>query len=99
MSKKLEDDLERARAIADFLREGGKVTTLESPMPVSVDEVISYLATCGVEVKCAVGEKNPYLFNRKRYSADGLARIANGFRVNAGLRVFAITQPPGPRRR
>jgi hypothetical protein len=51
-SKKLEDDPERARAIADFLRAGGKVKTLESPLAVSVEEVSSYLATCGVEVKC-----------------------------------------------
>ena len=99
MSKKLRDNPEAARAIAEFLKAGGRVKTVEGPIAVSVEEVISYLATCGVEVKCAVGEKNPYLFNRKRYSAEGLARIANGFRAKAGLRVFAVTLPSGRRRR
>jgi hypothetical protein len=99
VSKKMRDNPEGARAIAEFLKAGGKVKTFESPITVSVEEVIAYLATCGVEVKRAVGEKNPYLFNRKRYGAEGLARIANEFRVKAGLRVFAVTLSPGSRRR
>ena len=62
MPKKLRDNPEAARAIAEFFKAGGRVETLESPITVSVEEVISYLATCGVEVKCAVGEKNPLPF-------------------------------------
>ena len=99
VSKKMRDDPEGTRAFAEFFKAGGKVKTFEGPITVSVEEVLAYLATCGIEVKRAVGEKNPYLFNRKRYSAEGLTRMASGFRVKAGLRVFAITLPPGSRRR
>jgi len=76
---------EDASAIASFLDQGGEVRKVQAAIPATEQEVLVYLASCGLTVKCFPGDSKPYACNGKRYSMDGLLRLANEHRRSQQL--------------
>lgn len=69
-----------ANAIAHFMEQGGQVLKGKAAISATEQEVLVYLASCGVTVKYFPGDLKPYAYNRRRYSIDGLLRLANEHR-------------------
>ena len=68
---------EDADAIARFIQQGGQVQKVTAAMPASEGEILAYLAECGLTVKFFPGDRKPYSCLGRRYSIDGLVRLAN----------------------
>ena len=71
---------EDADAIARFVQRGGQILKVTAAVPASEQEVLTYLAGCGLTVKYFAGDAKPYACERRRYSVDGLVRLANTYR-------------------
>ena len=77
--------LDDADAIADFLNRGGEILKFQGAIPVTEQELLVYLASCGLMVKCFPGDLKPYGCQRTRYTALGLLRLANTYRRDQNL--------------
>lgn len=77
-------------AIAEFLREGGRVVKVEPDVPATAQEVLDYLASCGVTAKYFPGDPKPYLCQKRRLSLRALFELANTFRCAQQLRRFTV---------
>ena len=83
-------------AIADYLRGGGHVLRVRETIPATDQEIIEYLASCGIHAKYCEGDQRPYLCDRKRRSAGALVRLANRSRQAQHLAPFALRIDPAP---
>ena len=85
-----------ARAIAEFLNEGGTIAKLKEPVAATEQEVIDFLATCGVTARCKPGDMKAYWCNNRRCTMTALVRLANGYRRAQQLAPFAMRLTPSP---
>ena len=83
-----------ADAIAQFVALGGKIRKLEDPVAVTDQQVLAYLAKCGLKVKCVPGEAKPYACIARRFSMDGLVRLANTYRAGENLPPMMLKLSP-----
>ena len=67
-------------AIAKFLQRGGQIRKVAATIPATEQDVVGYLAERGLTVKYLPGDSKPYACNCRRYSPDGLLRLANTHR-------------------
>ena len=75
-----------ADAIAQFEQRGGKVRKVAAAVPASEQEVLAYLVEgCGLTLKYFPGDLKPYACRSRRYSIDGLVRLANTYRIGQQL--------------
>jgi hypothetical protein len=88
-----------ARAIAEFLNGGGRIARVMDSVPATEQEVIQYLATCGVEVKSLRGNLKGYWCNGRACTVSALVRLANEYRRAQKLAPFAIRLNPAPRKK
>ena len=80
-----------ADAIAEYLREGGRVRRVDATVSVTEDELIAYLFSVGVATRYIEGDLKAYLCDgKKRCSLNGLERLANRFRMSNGLPPLAV---------
>ena len=79
-----------AQAIARFLGNGGRVTKVDSPVTATEQEVIDFLAMCGVTARYMPGDMRAYWCNNRRYSMTEMVRLANVYRCKRQLAPFAI---------
>lgn len=77
-------------AIAEFLKDGGRIVKVEPDVPASVAECLAYLESCGVSAKYFPGDPKPYLCHKRRLSVNALFALANGYRRAQHLQPFAI---------
>jgi hypothetical protein len=83
-------------AVADYLRGGGHVLRVRETIPATDQEIIEYLAACGIHAKYSEGDWRPYLCHGKRRSAGALVRLANRYRHEQHLAPFALRIDPTP---
>ena len=84
---------EDASAIADFLEQGGEVRKMGDVIPATRQEVVTYLASCGVQLRYIPEDDRPYVDTKKRrYSVTRLVRLANGHRRSQGLPPLALSR-------
>lgn len=76
-------------AIADFMRSGGKVVKVQEAIPVTVPELLEYLASCGIRTKYSPGS-GTFLRGKRRCSLRKLVEVANTYRSAQQLPPFAI---------
>lgn len=88
-----------ANAIADFLNGGGQIAKVKTPVTATEQEVIDFLASCGVTARYLPGDMKAYWCNNRRCSMTALVRLANGHRYAQELAPFAIRLIPSPRKR
>jgi hypothetical protein len=88
-----------ARAIAEFLNGGGQIAKVKDPVTATEQEVIDFLATCGVTAKYLPGDMKAYWCNNRRCSMTALVRLANTYRYAQQLAPFAIRLIPSPRKK
>jgi len=81
-----------ANAIADYLKEGGRIIKVEETVPVRAQEILDYLAALGLTAKYHPGDSKPYAHNHRRYSIDGLVRLANEHRQAEKHPPFALRE-------
>ena len=67
-------------AIANFIAQGGLVQKARAAIPATEQDVLVYLASCGLSVKYIPGTLHPYACRRRRYNANGLLKLANEYR-------------------
>ena len=72
-------------AIARFIQRGGQIRKVAATIPATEQDVLAYLAGRGLTVKYFPGESKPYACNCRRYSLDGLLRLANTHRSEKQL--------------
>jgi len=72
-------------AIARFIQRGGEVRKVAATIPATEQDLVAYLAGCGLPVKYFPGDSRPYTCNCRRYSLDGLLRLANTHRSEKQL--------------
>jgi len=77
------------RAVAEFLKSGGRISQLKESIQVNEAEVIDYLAGCGITAKYSVGDSRAYLCQGKRVSVSKLFDIANEHRRSQQLAPFS----------
>lgn len=77
-------------AIANFLERGGRVQKVEAAIAVKEPEVITYLASCGLKVKYFPSDMKGYSCNGRRYTLQGLMRLANTHRRTQKLPPFML---------
>ena len=82
-------------AIAEFLRNGGRIMKVEPDVPATAAECLAYLSSCGVSAKYFPGDPKPYLCHKRRLSIHGLFDLANGYRRAQHLLPFAIQHSAG----
>jgi len=78
------------RAVADFLRDGGRILKLDPDIPATPQEVLDFLEGCGVSAKYFPGDPKPYLCQRRRLSLRALVELANKHRRARCLQPFTI---------
>ena len=88
-----------AKAIAEFLKSGGQIARVKDPVTATEQEVIDFLATCGVTAKYLPGDMKAYWCNNRRVSMTALVRLANTYRYSQELAPFAIRLIPSPRKK
>ncbi len=88
-----------AKAIAEFLNGGGQIARVKDPVTATEQEVIDFLASCGVSAKYLPGDMKAYWCNNRRVSMTALVRLANTHRYAQQLAPFAIRLIPSPRRK
>ena len=86
------------KALSEYLRRGGKVSKLEAAIVTTLEDVVKYLASCGVTVRYVTGGARPYVAQGKRCNASGLVELANISRHAQRLAPFALRVGSGPRR-
>ena len=72
-------------AIANFLAQGGQVLKASAAIPATEQDVLVYLASCGLRVRYVPGTSNPYSCMQRRYNANGLLKLANEYRRSQKL--------------
>ena len=72
-------------AIANFIAQGGQVLKASPAIPATEQDVLVYLASCGLRVKYVAGTSTPYACMKRRYSANGLLKLANEYRRSQKL--------------
>ena len=77
-------------AVADFLKAGGRVRHVKESVRVTENELLDYLASCGIEAKYCPGDLRAYICEGKRVSANRLVAIANERRRSLQLPPFAL---------
>lgn len=82
-------------AIAEFLKDGGRIVKVEPDVPATVAECLAYLESCGVNVKYFPSDPKPYLCHKRRLSIQGIFELANGYRRAQRLQPFAIKHGAG----
>ena len=76
-------------AIADFLRNGGKVVKVQETISITGPEVVDYLLTCGFRVKSSPGNPATYLYDGKQVGLSKLIAMANDHRRSHDLPPWA----------
>jgi len=79
-----------ADAIARFIRGGGKVLKINPPVPVTEQQVLSYIGEYMGKIRYFPGDLKPYACCSRRYSVDGLVRLANSYRAVRKLPPFML---------
>ena len=77
------------RAIAEFLKSGGRISRVKESIRVSEPELLDYLASCGVTAKHQAGDSRTYVCQGKRVSMSKLIAIANEHRRAVELPPFS----------
>jgi len=80
-----------ARAIAEFLEQGGKIKKIQQPIAATEQEILDYLASCGVSVKYFPDVLLPYQCLGRRHNLASIVRMANDCRRSQKLSPFALT--------
>ena len=75
-------------AIAEFLRDGGRIVKVDPELPVTAQEVLAFLESCGVTAKYFPGDPKPYLCHKRRLSLSALFELANAYRRAHNLQPF-----------
>ena len=88
-----------ARAIAEFLNAGGRIEKIKNPVTASEQEVIDFLAGCGIAARYLPGDMKAYWCNNRRCSMTALVRLANTYRYAQQLAPYAIRLTPSARRK
>jgi hypothetical protein len=88
-----------AKAIAEFLNGGGRIARVKDPVTASEQEVIDFLASCGITARYLPGDMKAYWCNNRRVSMTALVRLANTHRYAQQLAPFAIRLLPSPRKK
>ena len=88
-----------AKAIAEFLNSGGQVARVKDPVTATEQDVIDFLATCGVTARYLPGDMKAYWCNNRRVSMTALVRLANTHRYAQQLAPFAIRLMASPRKK
>ena len=83
-----------SRAVAEFLRNGGQIQKIRETVPVTEQEIIAFLETCGISAKYAQGDVKAFLCNNRRISEKALVELANTKRLARQLPPFAIRLEP-----
>jgi len=76
-------------AIADFMRNGGKVVKVQEAIPVTVPELLEYLASCGIRAKYSPSS-GTFVRGQRQYSLRKLVEVANTYRSAQQLPPLAI---------
>ena len=79
-----------ANAISSFLAGGGKIVKVQETILVTMQDVLAYLRSCGIDATDSKGEREVYLCNRKRISSSQVVIIANRQRRIQQLPPFAV---------
>ena len=79
-----------ANAIRDFLRNGGQIRRLQEAVIVAEQEVVNFLASCGVTATSYRSGRNSYRVAEQRLTRDDLVNLANKERLARQLPPFAI---------
>jgi hypothetical protein len=90
---------ESADAIAEFLRRGGQIRKVKETIAVTEEEVVAFLASCGLRVTYVPDDMKTYACGKSRLSASGLVALANKERLSRQLPPFAIRPAPRTTRR
>ena len=77
------------RAIAEFLKAGGRISHVKGSVRVNERELLEYLASCGVRATYKAGDSRAYLCEGKRVSMNKLVSIANEHRQSRELPPFS----------
>lgn len=77
-------------AVAEFLRDGGRILKVEPDVPATPQEILEFLADCGVHAKYFPGDPKPYLCHRRRLSLHALVELANRHRRVRHLQPFSV---------
>jgi hypothetical protein len=88
-----------AKAIAEFLNGGGQIAKVKDPVTATEQEVIDFLAGCGVAARYLPGDVKAYWCNNRRCSMTALVRLANTHRYAQQLAPFALRLLPSPRKK
>ena len=88
-----------AKAIAEYLNGGGQIARVKDPVTATEQEVIDFLASCGISARYLPGDMKAYWCNNRRCSMTALVRLANTYRYAQQLAPFAIRLMPSPRRK
>jgi len=81
---------EHAAAVVDFLSRGGKIRKLLEATPVTEPEVLDFLASRGVRVKCLPGTSKAFGLGQKRLKLPDVISLANEYRHAEQLAPFAL---------
>jgi hypothetical protein len=79
-----------ASAIADFLKEGGRIVKVPESILVTAQDVRDYLKSCGVTGTCSADNLMVYLFDGKRIGLSKIVALANRQRTTQQLPLFTV---------
>ena len=74
--------------VAEFIRNGGRIVTVQGSIPVTAPEVVEYLSRQGISVGYSPGHSRLYLCRGKLVSLKKLVETANGYRCEQNLPPF-----------
>ena len=79
-----------SKAVADFLKNGGRVVKAQDTVPVTGPEVLDYLVSCGFRVKYSPRDLGAYYYYEgKKCGLTKLVELANIHRTARQLPPFA----------
>lgn len=76
-------------AIVDFVSNGGKIVKVQETIPVTVPELLEYLASCGISAKYSLSS-GTFVRGQRQHSLRKLVVVANTYRTAQQLPPFAI---------
>ena len=77
-------------AVAEFLKAGGRISSVKGSVRISEGELLDYLASCGITAKYKTGDSRAYLCQGTRMSASKLVALANEHRRSLNLPPFSL---------
>jgi hypothetical protein len=77
-------------AVAEFLKDGGRILKVDPDVPATPQEVLDFLVSCGVDAKYFPGDPKPYLYQKRRLSLRALVELANEHRRALRLQPFSL---------